>query len=121
MERIKIRTKIDITSTSVRHPEQGDEKQLNQYRNFTTFLQVLGLRSVFSVVETPVKEDDEWTMIIETDRDDVWASGKDSLALLKEDLDKVPIITGLDEVGKLKQPLIRTTGKDSNTFVSILR
>ncbi len=121
MERIKIRTKIDITSSTVRHPEQGDEQSLNQYRNFTTFLQVLGLRSVFNVIETPVENDGEWSMVIETDRDEVFSDGQDPLGLLKKDLDKVPIIVGLNEKTKIKVPLIRTTGKEANTFVSVLR
>jgi hypothetical protein len=121
MERIKIKTKIDITFTDVRHPDQGDNKQLNQYRNYTTFLQVLGLRSVFEIVEKPTNKDGEWTMIIETDRNDVFTDGRDPVGLLKQDLDNVPIIVGLDETVKLTKPLIKTKGSNPNTFISILR
>jgi len=121
MDRIKIRTKIDITQTEVRHPQQGNERELNQYRNFTTFLQVLGLRSVFNIIEPPNNQNGEWTMVIETDRDDVFSDGNDPLGLLKQDLDNVPIITGLEENFDIKQPLIKTKGKNANTFVTILR
>lgn len=121
MERIKIRTKIDITNTDVRHPDQGDEKSLNQHRNFTTFLQVFGLRSVFSIMETAQPEEGVWTVVIETDRDGVFSDGEDPVGLLKKDLDKVPIISGLNEKIQMKQNLIRTTGNSPNTFVTVLR
>lgn len=121
MERIKIRTKIDITNTEVRHPDQGPEKSLNQHRNYTTFLQVLGLRSVFNIMQVEQPEEGVWSLIIETDRDGVFSDGDDPVGLLKKDLDKVPIITGLDEKAALKHGLIRTSGSTPNTFVSLLR
>jgi hypothetical protein len=121
MDRIKIKTKIDITQTDVRHPDQGDNKQLNQYRNYTTFLQVLGIRSVFSILEQPVNDKGEWTMVIETDRSDVFSDGSDPVGLLMGDLDNVPIIAGLDEKVKLSKPLIKTKGTNANTFVTVLR
>jgi hypothetical protein len=121
MARIEIKTKIDITNSNVRHPDLGSEKELNQFRNYTTFMQVLGLRSVFDVVQEPTLDKDQWTMIINTDRDDVFLDGKDPVGLLKLDLDKVPIITGLNETAQIKNNLIRTLGKELNTFVSILR
>ena len=121
MAKIQIRTTIDITDTGVKRPEMGSEKEYNQYRNFTTFMQVCGLRSIFSVVEGPKLEKDEWVLVIETDRESVYAEGSDPVKLLKDDLDQVPIIKGLNEVKDLKHPVIKTSGKTPNTFVSVLQ
>jgi hypothetical protein len=121
MARIQIRTAIDITDTGVKRPEHGTEKQFNQYRNYMTFHQVLGLRSIFSVVEPPTFDKDSWTMIIETDRDSVYATDDDPVGLLKNDLHQVPILTGLDETKPQKQAIIRTQGSQANTFVSIVK
>lgn len=133
MARIQIRTTIDITDTGVRRPEQGTEKEFKQCRNYTTFLQVIGLRSVFTIIQKPTFEKNEWTFIVEIDRDDVYEIRKESddegvyevtvdpLGLLKEDLNQVPILVGLDEVKAIKPPLIKTLGPGPNTFVSILQ
>ena len=121
MERIQIRTTIDITDTGVKRPEHGTEKQFNQYKNYMTFHQVLGLRSNFSVVEKPVFDKDTWTLVIETDRDAVYATDSDPVGLLKDDLHQVPIVAGLDEVKKQKQAIILTKGNQANTFVSIVK
>jgi hypothetical protein len=121
MARIQIRTTIDITDTGIRRPENGTEKQFNQYRNFMTFHQVLGLRSIFEIVEQPKLDKDTWVMVVETDRDGVYATTDDPLGLLKEDLHQVPILTGLDEKKAPKQPIIDTKSKQPNTFVSILQ
>lgn len=118
---IQINTTIDITNTKVRHPDQGSEKQVNQFRNYTTFLQVIGLRSLFNIVEEPVLSDKGWTFTIETDRDSVYEENNDPLYLLKHDLDQVPIVSGLDETKSLKQPVIKVLGKTPNTFVSLLQ
>ena len=121
MARIQISTTIDITDTGVRRPDLGSEKEYNQYRNFTTFQQVIGIRSLFSVIEKPSFQDGKWTFVIETDRDGVFSKDNDPLGLLLEDFDQVPILAGLDETKVIKQPVIKTLGKQPNTFVAILQ
>jgi hypothetical protein len=121
MAKIQIRTTIDITNTGVRRPDLGSTKQFDQYRNYTTFLQVFGIRSIFSIVQEPKQEKGEWTMVIETDREDVYLANGDPIALIKQDFDKVPIITGLDEIKPVKRDLIETTGKNANTFVTLIQ
>ncbi len=120
MAKIQIRTTIDITNTDVRRPDQGTEKQLNQYRNYTTFLQVIGLRSVFTIAQQPKFEDGFWTFEIVPDRDSVFELDKDPVGLLKEDLESVPIITGLDEVKPNKNKVIKISKPSPNTFVELL-
>ena len=120
MAKIEIRTTIDITKTNVQRPDQGSEKQLNQQRNYTTFLQVLGLRSIYSIVKNPTVEDGEWTFQIETDRDGVYELNGDPVGFLKEDLENVPVVTGLDEVKTNKNKTIKLSKPQPNTFVSIV-
>jgi predicted ribosome-associated RNA-binding protein Tma20 len=121
MARIQIRTTIDITNTGVRRLEHGTEKEFNQYRNFMTFHQVIGLRSIFDIIEQPKFDKDTWTMIIDTDQESVYATDDSPIGLLIEDLHQIPILTGLDEVKPQKQAIITTKGKQPNTFVSILQ
>lgn len=120
MAKIEIRTTIDITNTNVRRPDQGTDKQLNQERNFTTFQQVLGLRSVFYMIQKPVFEDGHWTFVIEPDREGVYDLNNDPLGLLKEDLENVPIITGLDETKANKNKVIKVSKPAPNTFVQVV-
>ena len=121
MARIQIKTSIDITDTGLKRPEPGRDKELNQFRNYTTFLQVLGIRSIFSIESSPVVKEGTWSFVIQTDREDVYLDGKDPIGLLKRDLDKIPIITGLGETKEIKQNLIRTSGPSTNTVVSLLQ
>jgi hypothetical protein len=121
MERIQISTTIDITDTGVKRPGYGTEKEFNQYKNYMTFHQVLGLRSNFIVIDPPKFEKERWTMIVETDRDAVYSTSEDPVGLLKEDLHQVPILTGLDEVKQQKHAIITTKGSHPNTFVSIVK
>jgi hypothetical protein len=72
-------------------------------------------------VEPPACQDNDWIMVIETERDGMFSNDNDPIGLLKQDLDKVPIITGLDEKTPIKQGLIRTTGTSPNTVVTVLR
>jgi hypothetical protein len=120
MAKIEIRTYIDITKTNVNRLDQGTEKQLNQQRNYTTFLQVLGLRSIFSIIQEPKEKDGEWTFCIDTDRESVYNLDNEPLGLLIQDLDMVPIVTGLDEVKANKNKIIKLTKPQPNTFVKVI-
>lgn len=121
MAKIQISTTIDITNTGVRRPDLGSEKEYNQYRNYTTFLQVLGLRALFEVVQEPSFDKDKWTLVIDTDRDQEYFKDGDPVGHLLDDLDKVPVVNGLNEVKPLKQPVITTKGKSPNTIVTVLQ
>jgi hypothetical protein len=45
MEIIEIKTLVDITNTNVRRVNQGTQMQFFQFRNWTTLLQCISLRS----------------------------------------------------------------------------
>ena len=120
MAKIEIRTTVDITRTNVHRPDQGTEKQLNQQRNYTTFLQVLGLRSIYSIVQDPKFIEGEWTFCVDTDRSGVYELDGDPVGYLKQDLDMVPVVTGLDEVKPNKNKIIKISKPQPNTFVQLI-
>jgi len=117
MEVIELKTLIDITNTNVRRINQGTQQQLNQYRNWITLLQCIGLRSNISYDYDPrseiVKVNDfgseykskhrVWTFQFRPERPDAFANEISSIALLKEDLDMIPMILNLTETINIQQ------------------
>lgn len=137
MQRIKIQTLIDVTCSSAKRPGQGDSTEINQYRNYTTLLQAIGLRANITFEEPPIcsvqklngkkfgteydgKEHAVWTFEFTTDRDDVYDDGNDDLSLLKEDLHNVPVVKNLKEtINTDKSVFDLKSVKYRNTFVSL--
>lgn len=114
MKIIEIKTLIDITNTNVRRINQGTQIELNQFRNWVTLLQCIGLRAIIEYDRDPICEKVDvtglgfgkkykgthniWTFHFRPDQEAAFFNGyDDSLGLLKEDLDKVPIIVNLKE------------------------
>ena len=138
MQRIKIQTLIDVTCSQAKRPGQGDPLEVNQYRNYTTLLQAIGLRTNIDFDNPPVcetkkinghvfgseydgKEHAVWTFEFSTDRDDVYDDGteKGKLVLLKEDLHNVPVIKNLTEtINTDKSIFDLKSAKYRNTIVS---
>jgi hypothetical protein len=118
MPRIVIKTQVDITNTGVRHPGQGTDVELNEYRNYTTLLQVLALRTNFEVVHDPKPDSGIWSFTIDVPDNGAYNDGKDPLGNLKRDLDQVPVITGLKESGAIKQKAFLTLNGHPNTSVA---
>ena len=56
METIQIKTLIDITNPKVYRPGQGSMLEQNQYKNWTTFQQCIGLRSLIEYDSNPTSE-----------------------------------------------------------------
>jgi hypothetical protein len=137
MQRIKIQTLIDITCSSAKRPGQGDQLEVNQYRNYTTFLQAVGLRANITFEDSPNVEIKKlngrkfgseydgqehaiWTFEFTPDRDDVYSDEDDVLALLKEDLHNVPVIKKLKEtINTDKSVFDLKSAKYRNTIVSL--
>lgn len=113
MEKIKIQTLIDITNSNVIRNIPGKEKELNQYKNWTTLLQCVGLRCNITYDKDPTLEEIDikslgfgskfkgkhkvWSFVFEPDRDHSYIEDNDPVALLRADFDKVPIFQNLDE------------------------
>lgn len=113
MKIIEVKTLIDISNTNVRRINQGSQLELNQFRNWVTLLQCIGLRAIIEYDKDPICEKvnigglgfgekykgvhNVWTFHFRPDQEDAFFDGQDALGLLKEDLDKVPIIVNLTE------------------------
>lgn len=115
MQTLEIITLIDITKPkNVNRPNQGTDLEQNQYKNWITLQQCLGLRSIVEFDDPPkvekvdVKgmgfgnkfkgEHNVWTFVFTPDRTGSYddESGN-SIGLLINDLHQVPIIKNLSE------------------------
>jgi len=134
MEVIEIKTLIDITNTNVRRNTQGSSEQFDQFRNWTTLLQSIGLRSIIEYDKNPVSEMVDvkhmgfgskykgthrvWTFYFRPDREDAYANNGDHIAFLKEDLNKIPIIVNLKETINIDNAVFELTDIEfTNTVV----
>lgn len=113
MQIIEIKTLVDITNTNVRRINQGTQQELDQYRNWTTLTQCIGLRAIMDYDRNPTVETVDvkglgfgsefkgkhrvWTFQFRPDTVDAFATKDNPLGLLEQDLDKVPIILNLTE------------------------
>jgi hypothetical protein len=137
MEVIEIKTLIDVTNTGVRRINQGTQQELDQFRNWTTLMQCIGLRAIISYDRDPVSEIIDisklgfgsthkgkhrvWTFYFRPDRSDAFANGNDPIALLKHDLDKIPVILNLTEtINTVVAVFDSTDSKVANIVVKAL-
>lgn len=137
MEVIEIKTLIDITNTGVRRINQGSQQELDQYRNWTTLLQCIGLRSVIEYDKNPTVETIDvkgqgfgadykgthrvWTFQFRPDRSDAFFENNDPTLLLKLDLDKVPVILNLTETINTQRAVFDLNDKKlTNTVIKAL-
>jgi hypothetical protein len=111
METIEIQTLIDITNSGINRYTSEKEKEFNQYKNWVTLLQCVGLRSIIQYDENPQSELVDikdfgtkykgkhrvWTFKFKPDREDTYNTKDDPIGLLVEDLHQVPVIKNLDE------------------------
>lgn len=134
MEIIEIKTLIDVTNTDVRRPSQGSAEQLNQYKNWITLMQAIGLRAIVDYDRDPKFEIVDvknlgfgsefkgqhkvWTFQFRPDRPDAFATDDSTIGLLEQDLNKVPVIVNLTETINIVQPVFELTDKKlANTVV----
>lgn len=114
MEIIKLRTLIDITKPAVYRPGQGTLLEQNQYKNWITLQQCIGLRSIIEYDELPSVESIDvkglgfgnkikgvhnvWTFTFRPDRSLAYDDGEGNvIGLLLNDIHQVPIIEKLSE------------------------
>ena len=137
MEVIEIKTLIDITNTNVRRINQGTQQELDQFRNWTTLMQCIGLRAIISYNRPPsvetVKIDglgfgseyigkhNVWTFSFSPDRSEAFADHDNSTILLVKDLDMVPMLLNLTETINTKQAVFNLFDeKYTNTVVKAI-
>jgi len=114
MEIIELKTLIDITKPNVHRPGQGTPLEQNQYKNWITLQQCIGLRSIISYDNIPSVEEVDikglgfgskhkgkhkvWSFVFFPDRSGAYDDGSgNSISLLLKDLHQVPIIEKLTE------------------------
>jgi hypothetical protein len=135
---IQVSTLIDITNSNVRPGQQTDALRQDQFRNWATLIQCIGLRSIIDFNRNPVLNKIDitglgfgteyngihnvWTFQFRTDRQDTFTEDGDPLSLLKQDLDKVPIITNLKETINIEVAKVfeLTDSKVINTVLKVL-
>lgn len=122
MEYIEIKTLIDITKTNVRRYNPEQILEFNQYKNFTTLLQCLEIKSIvnFNSIPTVEKIDlkdlgfgilykgkhNVWTFKFSPDRYGVYKSeNNNEIGLLPNDIHQVPIIKKLTETINIDIPI----------------
>jgi len=113
MENIEIKTLIDITNTKVSRNNQGSGLEYDQYRNFTTLMQCIGLRCIITYDNNPRIEEVDiknlgfgsaykgkqkvWTFTFKPDRVNAYDDNGDPIGLLIHDLHEIPVIKSLSE------------------------
>jgi hypothetical protein len=120
METIQIKTLVDITKPPVSRPGQGSILEQNQYKNWITLQQCIGLRSIIEFNELPKSEIVDikgigfgnrykglhrvWTFEFTPDRTMAYDDeGGNIIGLLFNDINNVPIIEKLNETINIKQ------------------
>lgn len=132
LEYFTLITLVDITSTGITRNHTGDEHQRNQHRNWETVLQVLGIRTQPTVLDGPITdivdefvvknlfgdmysgEQRIWAAGFSIEHRDVYKKDDNQLALLEENFNQVPIITGLDETARFILPIFYCHGAIKN-------
>ena len=136
METIKIKTLVDITKPLVNRPNQGSSLEQNQYKNWITLQQCIGLRSIIEYEAIPSSEIVDikgmgfgnrykgtqrvWTFEFSTDRSSAYDNENgDVIGLLKEDISNVPVIEKLTETINIKQAVFDLDSpQNKNTIIT---
>jgi hypothetical protein len=137
METIEIKTLIDISNTEVRRPNQGTQKQYDQYRNWITLNQCIEMRSIITYDTNPISEIADikglgfgkeykgkhriWTWKFSPDRTTAFSDETGGVQLLLNDLDQVPIIKNLLETINIGTTVFDLKNENfKNTVLKIL-
>jgi len=126
MPRYQIITLVDITRTNPSRSET-DHVKLSQQANFNSLIQAIGMRSNVTWDRDPaakmgrVSDQDfkamhwHWEFFVE--REQVFLKDQDPVALLKADLDGVPIVAGLGDSVELTPACFFSQGDKINIWI----
>jgi len=120
---------VDITRTNPNRSET-DSLKTSQQANFNSLVQAIGLRSNIEWNVDPVRtigalpEPFEghgayWTWEFIVEREEVFLNSQGPVGLLIEDLNHVPIISGLDETIDINPCVFETQGSRMNLWAEI--
>ena len=127
-------TLVDITATGVIRSQDLDNAERNRQRNWETLLQCIGLRTQPQNIQEPVTSMFEdigiaefgdfytgsqkiWTWSWTVEREGVYDLVNAPLAGLLQDLEQVPIVTGLTETARFMLPIFYPYGTIKNIYI----
>jgi hypothetical protein len=125
-------TLVDITATGVIRGD-NDSQERNQQRNWETLLQCIGLRTQPQNIIEPVGmleninylefgdfypgEQRVWSWSWTVEREGVYDLPGAPLGGLLQDLEQVPIVTGLTETARFMLPIFYPYGTIKNIYI----
>lgn len=126
---------VDITATGVIRDSESDTVSRNQQRNWETLLQCIGLRTQPLNIQEPIEslyvdianaefgdfytgEQRVWTWSWTIEREGVYDLPDRPMAGLLQDLEQVPIITGLTETARFMLPIFYPYGTIKNIYIT---
>jgi hypothetical protein len=126
-------TLVDITATGVIRSQDTDSQDRNQQRNWETLVQCIGLRTQPQNITQPHAEKGPlelfefgdfysgqqkvWTWSWSVEGAGVYDLSGKHLGALIEDLEQVPIITGLTETARFMLPIFYPYGTIKNIYI----
>lgn len=117
-----ILTQVDITKSLPLRDDPDVVKQ-GQQANFNSLRQAIELRAIIVDDVEPkqviIDNDTWWKYDFVTDRDDVFLQKSNPVGLLEQDLNGIPIISGLNNSVEFEQLMFKTRGQKINTKVQI--
>jgi hypothetical protein len=137
MQYIEVITLVDITRPPVSRPNQGTEQQQDQYKNWITLLQCVGLRSNIEYENDPRESLIDisnmefgtkykgthrvWTFRFSPDRREAYMNDQGNIiGLLLEDMNQVPIIKNLTETINISKAVLDLNSRQvRNTVVRV--
>jgi hypothetical protein len=125
---------VDITATGVIRDQDVNNLQRNQQRNWETLLQCIGLRTQPHNIQSPeilescnltqyhfgdlyTGEHRVWFWSWTTEREGVYDLPGKPIAGLLQDLEQVPIVTGLTETAGFMLPIFYPYGTIKNIYI----
>lgn len=126
---------VDITPTGVIRGNNVDELERNQQRNWETVLQCIGLRTQPLNIKPPEEatvsdlaimnfgdfyqgtDQKVWTWLWATESKEIYDLPNKPLGGLLQDLEQVPIITGLTETARFMLPIFYPYGSIKNIYI----
>ena len=128
MIKIQICTLFDITATGVtghykssKHNFDSVEawnRARNQQRNWETITQILSLRTQIMSITNPSCDTDLWKFEFESESN-VWNDGTDSVGVLRQDCEGVPMLRELDNDPDI-EPVLVTSGPKQNIWFELV-
>ena len=128
--RYQIITLVDITKTN---PPRGttDPTTLGQQSNYNTLIQTIGLRANIDHSVDPTMSNGRlpdpftgngtyWTFIFEVEREQTFLKDSNPVGLLIDDVNGVPVVTGLRDTVNFKFSVFQTDGKLINIYIEQL-